>query len=184
MFSKLVPLALCALSMVKAFPHQLECVGAVQGELTQVDFSVLKAEPTFPPFKIINLGVDGSAFVFPDSDDGSILTHIGATDHGDYGMWLGYRDSETPGQRDRYIIKNVGMDAWVSIGEMGRLVVRRGVRPTVFAVESSGHNEWTLKLPADNSVWKAVYDGSSMQFGYVTLRPADGTQYEKWAFER
>jgi hypothetical protein len=35
------------------------------------------------PFKIINLGVNGSAFVF---EGGNVLTHIGETDHGDFGL--------------------------------------------------------------------------------------------------
>jgi hypothetical protein len=37
------------------------------------------------PFKIVNLGVNGSAFLY-DGFGGSVLTHIGDTDHGEYGL--------------------------------------------------------------------------------------------------
>jgi hypothetical protein len=36
------------------------------------------------PFKIVNLGVNGSAFVFEGG--GNVLTHIGDTDRGDFGL--------------------------------------------------------------------------------------------------
>jgi hypothetical protein len=36
------------------------------------------------PFKIVNVGVNGSAFVFEGG--GNVLTHIGDTDHGDFGL--------------------------------------------------------------------------------------------------
>ncbi|KAJ7885450.1 hypothetical protein B0H13DRAFT_2535766 [Mycena leptocephala] len=150
----------------------------------QVDLSMkyqarlLSAGPA--PFKIVNLGMNGSAFVFEGG--GNVLTHIGDTDHGDFGLWVGY---QTGG--DKYIIKNIGLNAWVSVEkETGRLAVLPGVGAVEFAVESAGHNVWVIKEPFEDLLWEAVYEGTSMRFGYVTLRKSPGSRpgYQHWTFSR
>ncbi|KAF7355929.1 hypothetical protein MVEN_00922000 [Mycena venus] len=174
MFSELVRFALCALSVVKVHPSA-GCQDALQ-VMPQDDLS-MTAQCLLEPFKIVNLGVGGSAFVL----DENVLTHIGDTDHGNDGLWVGYAKGD-----DRYTIKNVGKDAWVSVGDNGRLVVGPEAKAVEFAVESAGPNTWVIKKPFEDLLWEAVYDGTSMKFGYVTLRESPGSRpgYQHWTFAR
>ncbi|KAJ7759418.1 hypothetical protein DFH07DRAFT_940148 [Mycena maculata] len=173
MFAKLIPFAICALFMVQAVPRPIEsCHNEVQA-FSQVDFSMNRIPG---PVKIINLGVGGSAFVLGES----IVTHIGDKDHGDTGLWKGY-----PNGPDRYTIKNIGTGNFVSVSEYdGRLVVRPDTKPTDFALESVGQHVWVLKMADEDKVWEAVYDGSSMMYGYVSLRKTPGrpSAYQHWNF--
>ncbi|KAJ7270939.1 hypothetical protein C8J57DRAFT_1468139 [Mycena rebaudengoi] len=79
MFSKLIPFALCAVAVVRAFPSRMSCQTNVEAAEAQVDFSI----KSFKPFKLINMGVNGSAFLSEEN----VLTQIGDTQHGDNGWW-------------------------------------------------------------------------------------------------
>ncbi|KAJ7885428.1 hypothetical protein B0H13DRAFT_1889547 [Mycena leptocephala] len=178
MFSKLISLALCVLSTVKAFPNPMGCGSAIEVPLRTwlLPRRNLVDTQTGPaPFKIVNLGVNGSAFVFEGGGTCSPTSKTLTT-------WPGY---QTGG--DKYIIKNIGLNAWVSVEkETGRLAVLPGVGAVEFAVESAGHNVWVIKEPFEDLLWEAIYDGSSMRFGYVTLRKSPGSQpgYQHWTLSR
>ncbi|KAJ6566713.1 hypothetical protein B0H19DRAFT_1257904 [Mycena capillaripes] len=185
MFFKLVPFALWALSIVNALPTSTGCGSAleVQG-LPQIDFSMTVHVQTAPqPYKIVNLGVSGSAFVLGEN----VVTHIGDTDHGKDGLWQFY---QVKAGENLYLIKNVGKDAFVSVGENGRLVVIPGTRGVEFAIETAGKNIRQIKkINSDGSedlYWEAVYDGSSMIYGYVTLHESQGSRpgYQQWTISK
>ncbi|KAJ7486871.1 hypothetical protein FB451DRAFT_1535027 [Mycena latifolia] len=172
MFSKLIPLALCALSVVRAAPAMVSCQVTIEA-IGQSAFST--KVPELAPFKIINLAVHGSAFALEGSDN--VFTQIGDIEHGPNGLWVGFKTGE-----DKYLVQNVGTGGYIK--PQGRLIIGPRSEATEFAVERAGNNVWELKLPNEDRVWEAVYDGSSMIFGYVSLRPASGEQSQHWTFAR
>ncbi|KAJ7509517.1 hypothetical protein B0H11DRAFT_2269959 [Mycena galericulata] len=71
-----------------------------------------------------------------------------------------------------------------SIGESKEDSCLRGRTsfPSEFAVEPAGKNTFKIKLPGEDEVAAAVFDGSSPIYGRVALEPA-GDRYEEWIIQ-
>ncbi|KAJ7863620.1 hypothetical protein B0H14DRAFT_3133925 [Mycena olivaceomarginata] len=84
-----------------------------------------------------------------------MLTHIGDTGHGDFGLAI---KPEATGILSRTVLPGVG--------------------PINFAVESARHNAWVIKELFEDLLWEAIYDGSSMRLSYVTLCKSPGSRLD------
>ncbi|KAJ7894436.1 hypothetical protein B0H14DRAFT_3426833 [Mycena olivaceomarginata] len=124
MFSKLIPLALCALSFVQAFPfsynqNTISCAISVNYEVApQGDLSVQDLPGPHP--------VEAPQF-----------GHQGYRKHGNDGMWIAVQSGS------KYKIGNVGCNAFVSIGEGNRLFVCQGATPAEFSLLYNGADTYT-----------------------------------------
>ncbi|KAJ7914715.1 hypothetical protein B0H13DRAFT_1872715 [Mycena leptocephala] len=202
MFSKLIPLALYAFAFVQAIPFSENLnVGygvSNKSEAThKVDRSVLD-KPGSKPLRLFNVGVSGSGtFAGPGSEE--LLIDRSTTIHGNDGMvtflqdrWLEWIHltglqwvAQQIGSSSRYFIKNVGRNAFVSIGENNRLIVRQSANPAEFILEVAvAPDIYTIRcneVGKQRLVWEGIYDESSRQYGYVALRPPSaGNQH--WYF--
>ncbi|KAJ6462780.1 hypothetical protein C8R47DRAFT_1158045 [Mycena vitilis] len=185
MFFKLSLVALSALSTVHAF---MECAQNLEAGLTQVDLSK-KVEAALQPVQhvqLINMGFNGVAYV-PTQLNDSWVYFTDKSYQAKHAQWMMYRDPAALDHSNKFIIKNVGMDAWLLVGESGMLTVRTGLKPseaTVFTWEQSGSgpDEKVIKLPDTDSVWEAIRFGGRVINYLGALRPADGTDYQHWKF--
>ncbi|KAJ7609772.1 hypothetical protein DFH06DRAFT_177066 [Mycena polygramma] len=188
MFAKLSLFALCALSMVDASPYHMECANNLEAGLTQVDLS-MKVEAALQPIQpvqLINMRFDGVAYV-PTHLEESWVYFTDKSYQAKHAQWMMYRDPMAPDQLNKFIIKNIGMDAWLFVGEYGMLTVRSGLQPseaTVFtwAQSGSGPDEKVIKLPDADRVWEAIRFGGKVINYLGALRPADGGEYQHWKF--
>ncbi|KAJ7864510.1 hypothetical protein B0H13DRAFT_1899118 [Mycena leptocephala] len=89
---------------------------------------------------------------------------------------------------DNYIFTNHGTGQEISVNETNDHLITSSEAPaTVFAVESAGGGEFVthpvqIKLPNADSVWEAIFDGTSPIYGRIALRPASGSVYQRWTF--
>ncbi|KAJ7611936.1 hypothetical protein DFH06DRAFT_155012 [Mycena polygramma] len=194
MFAKLSLFALCALSMVDASPYHMECANNLEAGLTEVDLS-MKVEVALQPIQpvqLINMGFDGVAYVPTHLELGRVVgvfhrQVVPSQARPAQPQWMMYRDPMAPDQLNKFIIKNIGMDAWLFVGEYGMLTVRSGLQPseaTVFtwAQSGSGPDEKVIKLPDADRVWEAIRFGGKVINYLGALRPADGGEYQHWKF--
>ncbi|KAJ6577772.1 hypothetical protein B0H19DRAFT_1253083 [Mycena capillaripes] len=179
MFSKLVPLALCAFAVVQAVPFSSNlAVGSGISnnsyEATpKVDRSV---QDTALPvqFRISNVAVKGSG-VFAAAGSGEVLIDTTNAPHGNDGLWI----ASPGGAAGRFYIKNVGRNEFISVNaqEGNRLIVRQGSK-TEFTLAAHGGGTFF----GGELVWESVYDTTSQKYGYVALRrPSMGNQ--DWWFK-
>ncbi|KAJ7142652.1 hypothetical protein C8R44DRAFT_865973 [Mycena epipterygia] len=82
---------------------------------------------------------------------------------------------------DQYIFNNRGTGYWLTPNPANKHLVA-DVVPTIFAVESVGGKDFVIKLPDADMVAEAIYDGISMMYGRVALRPASGSTYQHWRY--
>ncbi|KAJ7148969.1 hypothetical protein C8R43DRAFT_952214 [Mycena crocata] len=136
---------------------------------------------------IVNVANNGSIFTFEEPigpDQEVLLPMISELGH-QHGHWWRYKVS---GRTDEWIFKNRGTGQWLQIAEdpyhyhKDQLIAVDGYSPTHFAVEPAGKGELVIKLPYEDKVWEAIYDGTSMLYGRVALRPANGSPYQRWKY--
>ncbi|KAJ7191970.1 hypothetical protein GGX14DRAFT_701496 [Mycena pura] len=177
MFSKLIPLALCALSFVQAFPvsynqNAISCAVSVDYEVApQGDLSVQDL-PGPSPLRLRNVGIKGTG-AFVAAGSGEVLIDRSNDQHGNDGMWIAVQSGST------YKIGNVGRNMFVSVGEGNRLFVRQGATPAAFSLLYNGADTYKIQLAGQNLVWEGIY--GSTGYGYVGLQPrSTGNQDWQW----
>ncbi|KAJ7888515.1 hypothetical protein B0H13DRAFT_1888378 [Mycena leptocephala] len=82
---------------------------------------------------------------------------------GNFGIW-----ERSTLSADKYVFQNLGTGQWITtINETNNHLgtVNGANNATVFAVESAGGNEFVIKLPNADSVWEALFNGTSPIFG-------------------
>ncbi|KAJ7831230.1 hypothetical protein B0H14DRAFT_2592830 [Mycena olivaceomarginata] len=183
MFSKLIPLALCALSFVQAFPfsynqNTISCAVSVnyEGDLSVQDL------PGPTPLRLRNLDIKGTG-AFVAAGSGEVLIDRSNEQHGNDGngnissiAFLGMNSADCG---SKYKIGNVGRNAFVSVGEGNRLFVRQGATPAEFSLLYNGADTYKIQLAGQNLMWEGIYGNTG--YGYVALQPRSaGNQDWQW----
>ncbi|KAJ6529001.1 hypothetical protein B0H19DRAFT_1242981 [Mycena capillaripes] len=84
---------------------------------------------------------------------------------------------------DAWIFKNRGTRQWLKVNvENEHLITVSDFSPTIFAVEHAGGGQLVIKLQYEDKVWEPVYDGASMLYTRVMLRPASGSASQHWTY--
>ncbi|KAJ7142654.1 hypothetical protein C8R44DRAFT_846558 [Mycena epipterygia] len=127
---------------------------------------------------LINVAVNVSAFTFApfDGQDLEVLVGQPLPEQEYYPVWNRFKVGG-----DQYIFNNLGTGYWLTVNPANKHLVA-DVVPTIFAVESVGGKDFVIKLPNADMVAEAIYDGTSMIYGRVALRPASGSTYQHWRF--
>lgn len=128
--------------------------------------------------KIMNVATMNPVITFSNNPVLEVLVGQGASPPGDLGVW----DRGELGA-DSYVFTNRGTGQKISVNDGNdHLVTSIDVPATVFAVEAAGQGEFVIKLPYADSVWVAIFDGTSPIFGRIALRPASGSAFQRWTF--
>ncbi|KAJ6545781.1 hypothetical protein B0H19DRAFT_1076041 [Mycena capillaripes] len=164
-----ISFALLALSLVHASPNPLPADGS--------NIDVARRAPV--PVKITSVQSGNLVDTFSGTPPLEVLVGQAATPPGNFGIW-----ERTELSADKYVFQNLGTGQWITINEANNhLVTVNGEgNATVFAVESAGGNEFVIKLPNADSVWEALFDGTSPIFGRIIMRPASGSTFQRWTF--
>ncbi|KAJ7913323.1 hypothetical protein B0H13DRAFT_2005261 [Mycena leptocephala] len=169
MFFQSISFGLLALSLVYALPSP-----------APADAILRSTSNAIVSVKITSVATLNPVVTFPGDDEPTleVLVGQGALQPGDFGVWD--RDELSA---DKYIFTNHGTGQEISVNEDNDHLVTSSEAPgTVFAVESAGGGEFVIKLPNADSVWEAIFDGTSPIFGRIALRPASGSVYQRWKF--
>ncbi|KAJ7258908.1 hypothetical protein C8J57DRAFT_1340556 [Mycena rebaudengoi] len=154
-----ISFALLALSLVHASPNPL---------------------PAAPvPVKIASVSNLAPVVTFSGTPPLEVLVGQAAAPPGNFGIW-----ERTELSADKYVFQNLGTGQWIAVnGANNHLVTVNGANnATVFAVESAGGGEFVIKLPDADSVWAALFDGTSPIFGRIIMSPAIGSALQRWTF--
>ncbi|KAJ7509512.1 hypothetical protein B0H11DRAFT_1251420 [Mycena galericulata] len=194
MFSKFLVVAFCAFSTVTAAPgcngqFNVQTIGRTS---TPATLSVNPCSPVCHPHvpisvaqnptvvKLVNERISGSAFIFHGPGDLEVLIQGGNTNHGQDDWWYKWKVGE-----DRYVFQHWGAQGRLLRAgpNLGRLIVSDDTSfSSEFAVEPAGKNTFKIKLPGEDQVAAAVFDGSSPLYGRVALEKAGGP-YEEWIIQ-
>ncbi|KAJ7691483.1 hypothetical protein B0H17DRAFT_1133786 [Mycena rosella] len=80
-----------------------------------------------------------------------VLVGQAAAPPGNFGIW---ERSEL--SADKYIFQNLGTGQWITV------------------------NAANIKLPDADSLWEALFDGTSPIFGRIIMSPASGSTLQRW----
>ncbi|KAJ7831209.1 hypothetical protein B0H14DRAFT_2592812 [Mycena olivaceomarginata] len=152
MFSKLIPLALCTLSFVQAFPfsynqNTISCAVSINYEVAPQGNLSVQDLPGPTPLRLRNLGIRGTG-AFVAAGSGKVLIDRSNEQHGNDGMWIAVQSGS------KYKIGNVGHNAFVSVGEGNRLFVRQGATPAEFSLLYNGADTYKIQLAGQNLMWE------------------------------
>ncbi|KAJ7855550.1 hypothetical protein B0H13DRAFT_2079507 [Mycena leptocephala] len=162
-----ISFALLALSIVYASPSPLSADAIVRSTCNAI-VSV----------KITSVATLNPVVTFSSEPTLEVLVGQGASPPGDFGVWD--RDEISA---DNYVFTNHGTGQEINVNETNDHLITSSEAPaTVFAVESAGGGEFVIKLPNADSVWEAIFDGTSPIYGRIALRPASGSVYQRWTF--
>ncbi|KAJ7486888.1 hypothetical protein FB451DRAFT_1168268 [Mycena latifolia] len=162
-----ISFALLALSLVHASPNPVPANG----------IDVTRRAPV--AVKITSVASLNPVVTFSGTPPLEVLVGQAAAPPGNFGIW---ERSEL--SADKYIFQNLGTGQWITVNEANNhlVTVNGRANATVFAVESAGGGEFVIKLPNADSVWEALFDGTSPIFGRIILRPASGSVLQRWTF--
>ncbi|KAJ7247513.1 hypothetical protein C8J57DRAFT_1240846 [Mycena rebaudengoi] len=157
-----ISFGLLALSLVHASPNPLPVDGS--------SIDVARRAPITVPVKITSVSSLNPVVTFSGTSPLEVLVGQAAAPPGNFGIW-----ERTKLSADKYVFQNLGTDQWITINEANNhLVTINGANnATVFAVKSAGGSEFVIKLPNTDSVWEALFDGTSPIFGRIIMRPAN-----------
>ncbi|KAJ7273834.1 hypothetical protein C8J57DRAFT_1313911 [Mycena rebaudengoi] len=167
-----ISFALLALLLVHASPNPLPAGGIVPSSI-----DVARRAPV--PVKITSVSSLNPVLTFSGTPPLEVLVGQAAAPPGDFGIW---ERSEL--SADKYVFQNLGTGQWIAVnGANNHLVTVNGANnATVFAVESANGSEFVIKLPNADSVWAALFDGTSPIFGRIIMSPASGSALQRWTF--
>ncbi|KAJ7027268.1 hypothetical protein C8F04DRAFT_1122912 [Mycena alexandri] len=167
-----ISFALFALSLVHASPNPLPADGFLPSSI-----DVARRAPV--PVKITSVASLNPVDTFSGTPPLEVLVGQAAAPPGDFGIW---ERSEL--SADKYVFQNLGTGQWIAVNKANNhlVTVNGASNATVFAVESAGGAEFVIKLPNADSVWEALFDGTSPIFGRIILRPASGSTLQRWTF--
>ncbi|KAJ7500656.1 hypothetical protein B0H11DRAFT_1996092 [Mycena galericulata] len=133
--------------------------------------------PPDGPVQVVNVGNNGTIFTFGAVAGSSEPLQVYAPQIWSWenGVW-----DLTNVAADTWTFQNTGTGQYIQADETDNNIVT-GTSPTIFAVNSAGGGNFVIKLPYADLVWEYIYDGSSMEYGKVELRPADGSASQQWA---
>ncbi|KAJ7301550.1 hypothetical protein DFH08DRAFT_827424 [Mycena albidolilacea] len=155
-----ISFALLALSLVHASPNPLPANGILPSTI-----DVTRRAPV--AVKITSVASLNPVVTFSGTPPLEVLVGQAAAPPGNFGIW---ERSEV--SADKYVFQNLGTGQWITVNEANVLhssIPRTRVNATLFAVESAGEGEFEIKLPNADSVWEALFDGTSPIFGRVTF---------------
>ncbi|KAJ7648310.1 hypothetical protein DFH06DRAFT_1135754 [Mycena polygramma] len=148
----------------------------MRGHAWSLDFCPIKT--VIVPVEIVNQFDNATMFTFDGPPPLEVLTpyYAGRTDQHPWDRFeVGV---------DAWIFQNKGTEQWLSVDEEnGHLVTVSNLFPTVFAVEKAGRKELVIKLPFKDEVWEPFWDGTSMTYSRVMLRPATGDVSQHWMYK-
>ncbi|KAF7364475.1 hypothetical protein MSAN_01108900 [Mycena sanguinolenta] len=167
MLSRFISVALFAFSLVHASPNPQPAEGDVARRAAPVAVKITSAQSLNP------------VVTFSGTPPLEVLVGQAAAPPGNFGIW-----ERTELSADKYVFQNLGTGQWITINQANNhlVTVNGKANATVFAVESAGGGQFVIKLPNADSVWKALFDGTSPIFGRIIMSPADGTVGERWTF--
>ncbi|KAJ7061845.1 hypothetical protein C8F01DRAFT_1369290 [Mycena amicta] len=171
MLSRSISFALLALSLVHASPNPLPADGST--------IDIARRAPVTVSVNITSVSSLNLVDTFSGTPPLEVLVGEAATPPGNFGIW-----KRTELSADKYVFQNLGTGQWIAINNANEhLVTVNGAdNATVFAVESAGNNEFVIKLPNADSVWEALFDGTSPIFGRIIMEPASGSVRQRWTF--
>ncbi|KAJ6490495.1 hypothetical protein DFH09DRAFT_1291093 [Mycena vulgaris] len=136
------------------------------------------SEKVAVPVIIVNGGSNATVFTFDGDSPLEVLLPMRLGMDQQYGTWDRYMVST-----DAWIFKNRGTHQWLKVNTANdHLITVNDFSPTIFAVEHAGEGKLIIKLPYEDKVWEPLFDGTSMQFGRVSLRPANGSPSQRWVY--
>ncbi|KAJ7695242.1 hypothetical protein B0H14DRAFT_3905498 [Mycena olivaceomarginata] len=167
-----ISFALLALSLVHASPNPLPANGILPSTI-----DVTRRAPV--AVKITSVASLNRVVTFSGTPPLEVLVGQAAAPPGNFGIW---ERSEV--SADKYVFQNLGTGQWITVNEANNhlVTVNGRVNATLFAVESAGEGEFEIKLPNADSVWEALFDGTSPIFGRIILRRASGSVRQRWTF--
>ncbi|KAJ7896367.1 hypothetical protein B0H14DRAFT_2679198 [Mycena olivaceomarginata] len=167
-----ISVALFAISFVHASPNPLPADGTPPSSI-----GVERRAPV--PVQITSVASLNPVVTFSGNPPLEVLVGQVAAPPGNFGIW-----ERSEPSADKYVFQNLGTGQWITVNEANNhLVTVNGANnATVFAVESAGGSEFLIKLPDADSVWEALFDGTSPIFGRIILRPANGSALQRWTF--
>ncbi|KAJ7164326.1 hypothetical protein C8R46DRAFT_1099265 [Mycena filopes] len=169
------PLFLAFLAIAVAQPSPDSTVTKVE-PLKEIDLS----DKVPVQVKIISAVNNGTVFTFDGARSLEVLVPMRPDDPEAHFVWDRYQ-----ADTHAWVFRNRGTKQWLKVDEENNnhLITVVQFKPTIFAVEHAGEGEVVIKLPDTDSVWEAIYDGTSMMFGRVALTPARGSVYQQWKYE-
>ncbi|KAF7358578.1 hypothetical protein MSAN_01196100 [Mycena sanguinolenta] len=167
MLPRFITFALLALSLVHASPTPHPPESDVARRAAPVAVKITSSQSLTP------------VVTFSGTPPLEVLVGQAAAPPGDFGIW-----ERTQLSADQYVFQNLGTGQWITINEANNhlVTVDSEANATVFAVETAGLIDFVIKLPNTDSVWKALFDGTSPIFGRIIMSTADGTVGERWTF--
>ncbi|KAJ7690486.1 hypothetical protein B0H17DRAFT_1064832 [Mycena rosella] len=165
-----ISFALLALSLVHASPNPLPADGILPSSI-----DVARRAPV--SVKITSVASLNPVVTFSGNPPLEVLVGQAAAPPGNFGIW---ERSEL--SADKYVFQNLGTGQWITVNAANNhLVTVNGANnATVFAVESAGGSEFVIKLPDADSLWEALFDGTSPIFGRIIMSPASGSTLQHW----
>ncbi|KAJ7438984.1 hypothetical protein FB451DRAFT_1415953 [Mycena latifolia] len=187
-----ISLALLALSTVHASPKPRPANAVLP---SSIDFSGRAPVPV----KITSVVSLNPADTFSGTPPLEVLVGQAASPPGDFGIW-----ERSQLSTDQYVFQNLGTGQWITVNEANNhlVTVNGAENATVFGIESAGGDEFVIKLPNADSLWEALFDGTSPIFGrvrhmlqpflptglwlistvWIILTPASGSVFQRWTF--
>jgi len=169
---KAVSLILLALSLVRASHSP---TGAPRTETTDIEVS----EKFAIPCAIVSVDNNGTIFTFDTNANNTDLdVLLPMTFHTPNDMWNRWNDPKS----DVWVFQNRGTGQWLTVNRENDYIITSPHGPTEFAVDHAGEGHVVIKLANEDKVLEAIYDGTSMLYGRIALRPANGDVHQRWKY--
>ncbi|KAJ7616668.1 hypothetical protein FB45DRAFT_1105980 [Roridomyces roridus] len=164
---KALPLIVLALSLVRAAPS-----------VADTDASL--SEKFAVPCAIVNVGMNGTIFTFDKTaDDSDLEVFLPVIWETSNKIWNRWNDPKS----DRWLFENRETGQFLTVDQTNDYIITSdNLEATMFSVTHAGEGHLMIKLPYEDKVFEAIYDGSSMEYAHIELRPANGGINQRWMY--